>query len=519
MTGVVSLARRVLDAPAVSHPRRGIGMIAASCAMLAGIGFAGPSAVAITVGPRTSWLPPWYLPTRYTNWNEWIVIPTMWAAILIGAVGLWTCWRALAGGWRPRPWRLLGLGAGLCAAVGVVLPLASADVLMYAAYGRLQTLGLNPYDITPAMIVRQEYDPVLRWTERPWRDTPSVYGPLASTCQWLASQLGGDNMHATVFWLQLMTTIPFIAVGVITMLMVRGDQLAQARAALLIVLNPLMIGAIVAGAHNEALTMVFAAAGVYFMRRNPLLAGLGIGLAGTVKVSLVFYGLAMAWAYRREWRRLLGLLVGAAIPLVFAYVIWAPQTLLAAQRNVSYLSGGSWLSSINIVTSRIGVTVPQSTYPLIGWASMVVVAWMLSRVLPWTRLPGGDPALDARHDPLSQTAHTACVLVCAWLLTSPYTWVWYDLLAWVPLSLVASVRLNATMTWRAVWLSLAHVTGRIYPYGELMTEVMTFLRSNICAIAQVLAVAAIVVWWWREGHELPSPRRFLARWQARPHRH
>ena len=517
MASVVSLARRVLDAPTFTHPTRGIAMIIGACAIYIGIGFAGPSAVAITLGPRTSWLPPWYLPVGYANWNEWIVVPAIWVAILLGAVGLWTCWRALDGGWRPHPWRLLGLGSGLCAGVGAVLPLTSADVLMYAAYGRLQVLGQNPYDITPAMIIRQEYDPVLRWIERPWTDTPSVYGPLASACQWLASVLGGDNMHATVFWLQLMTTIPFIAVAVITMLMVRGDRLEQTRAALLIVLNPLMIGAIVAGAHNEALTMLFAVAGVYFMRRNPVLAGLGIGLAGTIKVSLVFYGLAMFWTYRRDWRRMLGLLVGAAVPLVFAYVVWAPETVLAAQRNTSYLSAGSWLSSVGMISAFFGVPVPQAAFSWTGWIAMALIAWMLSRVLPHTRLPGGDPALDGHADPLSATVRTIAILVCAWLLTSPYTWVWYDLLAWVPLALVVSARLNAIMTWRAVWLSLAYVTGRVYPYGDQMLAVMSALRDGVCTIAQIMAVAAVVVWWWREGHELPPLAKLVARLRGHPH--
>ena len=74
-------------------------------------------------------------------------------------------------------------------ATSLVPPLTSADVLMYAAYGRLMVLGWNPYDITPANIIRQEYDPVMRWVEAPWQDTPSVYGPIASFSQWLAATL------------------------------------------------------------------------------------------------------------------------------------------------------------------------------------------------------------------------------------------------------------------------------------------------------------------------------------------
>ena len=82
---------------------------------------------------------------------------------------------------------------------------------MYAAYGRLQVTGRNPYTITPAEIFRSQYDPVLRWTERPWTDTPSVYGPITSFTQWLSNVLGGTNMHDIVFWLQMFSVLPFIA--------------------------------------------------------------------------------------------------------------------------------------------------------------------------------------------------------------------------------------------------------------------------------------------------------------------
>ena len=76
-----------------------------------------------------------------------------------------------------------------------VPPLTSADVLMYAAYGRLQVIGRDPYEITPAEVFRGQFDPVLRWTERPWQDTPSVYGPITSWTQ-LAGQQARRREHA-----------------------------------------------------------------------------------------------------------------------------------------------------------------------------------------------------------------------------------------------------------------------------------------------------------------------------------
>ena len=50
-------------------------------------GFLGPSAVSLTLGPRDSYLPPWYLPAGILEPNEWFVSALIWAAIIVGAVG------------------------------------------------------------------------------------------------------------------------------------------------------------------------------------------------------------------------------------------------------------------------------------------------------------------------------------------------------------------------------------------------------------------------------------------------
>lgn len=491
-----------------------LGLIVASCAVFVVVGAAGPSAVALNLGPRYSFLPPWYLPFKDANWNEWAVTAIMWGALVLGAVGLWIGWRALKAGWRPRPWRLFGLGAGLSTVVGLVLPLTSADVMMYAAYGRLQVIGQNPYTVPPAQIFRQEFDAVLVWTERPWQDTPSVYGPLASAVQWLSATLGGANMHDIVFWLQMFTLVPFLAIGIMVMVMMRGDEAAQARAALLTVCNPIMICAVVAGAHNEALAMVFAVAGLYFMRKNPWLAGLGIGLAGTVKVSLIFVGVAMLWGYRHDRRKLVRLVVGAVVPLAVAYAWLAPQSILAAQRNTDYVSAGSWAEPIYTwLEYSVGVDVGHWVTFAGGWIGMAIVGWMLSRVLPRDGVPGvgsvadsaGSTGVDPATDPLTQAARAAVVLVGAWLVASPYTWVWYDYLVWVPLALLAVSRIHGILLWRGLWLSVAYVTGRIYNYGADLAATSAVLRDEVCTVAQYITLALIVGWWWRRGHELPPP--------------
>lgn len=471
-------------------------------------GWLGPSAVALTLGPRRSYLPPWYLPTGILQPNEWIVSIMIWAAIIIGAAGLWIGMNALADGWKPKPRKVFALGTVLSLITITAPPLTSADVLMYAAYGRLQVIGRDPYEITPAEIFRGQFDPVLRWTERPWQDTPSVYGPITSFMQWLANVLGGENMHDIVFWLQVFAVVPFILACAGVMLLAHGDHRRQARVALLTVANPLLIWAVVAGAHNEALSVMFAVAGMLFVRKNPFLAGIGIGLAGCAKVSIGIWGLAMLWAYRREPKKALLLCAGTAVPMGLAYVVWQPTAFLQALRNGSYVSVGSWANPVfRFFDLFVTPTQAKVVTGVLCYAGLFVIAWMLSRVVPWTAAPGLLKGVDPQSDPLTIALRTSVVLSVAWLITSMYTLSWYDLIAWMPLALMAPSKLDRIMLLRAAPLSLAYVPGRAVEMGPALDFTAHRIRDTFSPIVQFAVLLAVVLWWKKPDREELFPLR------------
>jgi alpha-1,6-mannosyltransferase len=471
-------------------------------------GWLGPSAVALKLGPRRSYLPPWYLPAGIVQPNEWIVSIMIWASIIIGAAGLWIGLNALADGWKPRPRKVFGLGAVLSLITITVPPLTSADVLMYAAYGRLQVIGRDPYEITPAEIFRGQFDPVLRWTERPWQDTPSVYGPITSFTQWLANVLGGENMHDIVFWLQVFAVVPFILACAGVVFLARGDRARQARAALLTIANPMLIWAVVAGAHNEALSVMFAVAGMLFVRKNPFLAGIGIGLAGCAKVSIGIWGLAMLWAYRREPKKALLLCAGTAVPMGLAYVVWQPTAFFQALRNGSYVSVGSWANPVfRFLDLFLTPTQSKIVVGVISYAGLFVIAWMLSRVVPWTAAPGLLKGMDPQTDPLTIALRTSVVLSVAWLITSMYTLSWYDLIAWMPLALMAPSKLDRIMLLRAAPLSLAYVPGRAIEMGPALDFTAHRIRDTLSPIVQFAVLLAVVLWWKKPDREELFPLR------------
>ncbi|HVD54215.1 MAG TPA: polyprenol phosphomannose-dependent alpha 1,6 mannosyltransferase MptB [Propionibacteriaceae bacterium] len=460
------------------------------------VGFLGPSAVTLTLGPRHSYLPPWYLPAGVVTPNEWFVSILTWVAIALGALGLWIGLRAMADGWRPKYKKIFALGTVLSLLTSCVPPMTSADVLMYAAYGRLQAIGRDPYDITPAEVFRSQFDPVLRWTERPWQDTPSVYGPITSWTQLIANKFGGENMHDIVFWLQVFSVVPFILACAGAVMLAHGDPRRQGRAALLTIANPLLIWAVVAGAHNEPLAVMFAVAGLLFMRKNPFVAGLGIGLAGCAKVSIGLWGLAMLWAYRREPKKALLLCLGTAVPMGLAYVLWQPTALLQALRNGGYVSVGSWANPLYRLLDLFMTGFHAKTIVgVISYIGLIVIGWMLYRVVPWTPAPGLDKDADMRRDPLTIALRTALVLSVAWLITSMYTLSWYDLLAWMPLAVLAASKLDKIMVIRGAALSLAYVPGRAIDMGTALDFTATRMRDTISPIIQMAMVLAVILWW------------------------
>jgi hypothetical protein len=484
--------------PAIWHRNHQFALfgIVGATALTLLVGFLGPSAVTLTLGPRHSYLPPWYLPAGVIKPNEWFVSILIWAAIILGALGLWVGLRAMADGWKPRYKKLFGLGTVLSLLTICVPPLTSADVLMYAAYGRLQAIGRDPYEITPAEVFRGQFDPVLSWTERPWQDTPSVYGPITSWTQLLANKLGGDNMHDIVFWLQVFSVVPFILACAGVLMLAHGDPRRQGRAALLTIANPLLIWAVVAGAHNEALAVMFAVAGLLFMRKNPFVAGLGIGLAGCAKVSIGLWGLAMLWAYRREPKKALLLCLGTAVPMGLAYVLWQPTAFLQSLRNGGYVSVGSWANPLyRLLDVFMTGYHAKIIVGVISYIGLIIIAWMLSRVVPWTAAPGLDKDADLRRDPLTIALRTALVLSVAWLITSMYTLSWYDLLAWMPLAVLAASKLDQIMVIRGAALSLAYVPGRAIDLGKALDFTATRMRDTVSPIIQMAMVLAVILWW------------------------
>ena len=132
---------------------------------------------------------------------------------------------------------------------------------------------------------------------------------------------------------------------------------------------------------------------------------------------------------------------------------------------------------------------------VISYVGLIVIAWMLSRTVPWTAVPGLLKGADLRKDPLTIALRTALVLSVAWLITSMYTLSWYDLIAWVPLAVLATCKLDRLMLMRAPSLSLAYVPGRAIEYGPALDFTAARIRDTVSPIIQLAVLLAVVLWW------------------------
>jgi hypothetical protein len=100
-----------------------------------------------------------------------------------------------------------------------------------------------------------------------------------------------------------------------------------------------------------------------------------------------------------------------------------------------------------------------------------------------------------QRDPLTIALRTALVLSVAWLITSMYTLSWYDLLAWMPLAVLAASKLDKIMVIRGAALSLAYVPGRAIDMGNALDFTATRMRDTVSPIIQMAMLLAVILWW------------------------
>lgn len=509
---------------AVLAGRAGLAATSASVATTFAVAVAGPSVMEPALPGRPG-QPPWALSLHP---SAYLAVALTAAALAAGAAGLGCCLYAARRGWAVSPGVILGAGLIAATAIALAPPFGSSDHLSYAAYGRMVATGHDPYTTTPAMLARLG-DPVARAVQD-WRESPSVYGSLATGGQALASLAGGTSVRLTVFVLSLVNLAAFAGTGLLLHRLTRGSRPRQLRAALLWTFNPLLLQALVAGGHADSQALVFAVAAVTLFsfispnaagrpppRRSlglATLAGVAAGLAFSVKLSmaLIVVGLliaaGLAWwprdrGGRHPWLLGGGLVTGFAVTAAAGFVPWGIESLGPALRAGSYVSIGSpWRPVRSALRLLIG---EQSADNLVKAGAIVLAVGLLALLgRPLLALAGrrggaGEPGsgLGARDwaDPAVLVPASVLAVGLAWLFAWPYVLPWYDGLAWALLAMLPWLPSPwAALDWLVLARGAALAAGYLPARGITMPAGLGWLRSVVrTGVTPLILLCVIVV--------------------------
>jgi len=503
---------------AMSEGTAGLVAIGVSVAFTFAVAVAGPS-VMEPVLPGWAGSPPWSLGLHP---SPYLAVGLTAAGLAAGTLGLVLVLRAVRGGWSVPARAVLVAGLLAAAALTLVPPFGSSDHLSYAAYGRMLVTGHNPYTTTPDQLAALG-DPVARAVQD-WSGTPSVYGPLATAIQGLASLAGGTSVRLTVFVLGLANLAAFAITALLLHRMTRHDPAQQLRAALLWACNPLLLQVLVAGAHVDGQAVVFGVAAVAVMfgpwpreareargvweakgarggeappkgglggwvspkggpggwvppeeraggsggvvppASRALAAGVLVGLGFAVKVTSALVGVGLAIALMlilgRQWRRLVPRL--AALGAGFAVTAGAAVAI----------GGSAMLRQSSRASDMVSIGSPWRVIRTIihlavtGTAATDIVksgAIALMVVLAVLLIRGLlIRGLLIRGLPSAAGGTAAFALALAWLFAWPYVLPWYDALAWALLPLVPLV--PGTAAAGLAWLLLARTAALGFGY-------------------------------------------------------
>lgn len=369
-----------------------------------------------------------------------LALPLPWsrAAIVVGVVLLVTAWWWL----RPGPdavgassRRRLPVALGLWSVpLLLVPPVLSADAVLYADLGWIVSQGQNPYLVG----LTGAGGPYAPHVDPLWGGSGVAYPPLALLTNALVVGLTGFSTYGGIIAMRLPVLLALAVIAWVLPRLATRFGLDADRALWWGLANPLVVLHFVGGAHNDALMIAVALAGIWLALRTPhwawgLLAGpavIGIAMAFKQQAGLaviacaglpVVAALASAPLPRRlwllAWRSAIaaGVAVGVFVAvslasgLGFGWTAWlslmgkagtaAPFSLLAQGGEKLILATGGdptgWLQAVGaastltllVVLGWVLVRFADRPLAAMAWGSLAVSALGQSMhpwYIPWS---------------------------------------------------------------------------------------------------------------------------------------
>lgn len=445
-----------------------LGLTGASIVAFAVVMALGPSAAVSAIGPGGPlvWLP--------ASPDAGLVIALERLAALAGVVGTATGLAAVRRGWRP-PVRLMFAAGAVAAGIFVLLPPAgSTDVLNYAIYGRIASLGHSPYLITPAQLYRTG-DPVGLLAPAAWRTMPTVYGPVATVAQWAAAGLGGSSMARIVFWIRLGNALAFIGAAAALLRLAGPDPDRRIRVCLLWTINPLMLFWQIGSGHVDVLIALLLASALITIRRQGaaggLISGLLAGAAIAIKLPFAFVAAGLAWQVRGSVRTITAGLGAAAALVGLVYLLPGAASASAPSHRLA-------------IGARFIFYLPDAlaARPAALAAVVLLAAVALAALLAW-RLPPDDPG--------TQGVRLMLALAIASLVVLPVQTPWYDAVIFVLLALMPAGGLDYLLLVRCLLLTELVLPGAAPDTGSVSILAAQASHAGLFGVLAVLVVGSL----------------------------
>jgi alpha-1,6-mannosyltransferase len=464
MLGEQELAEPTQVATGRWMARTAVAAIGASVALMVIRGVEGTGAFP----PAPPW-PPWFfhfLSPVLGSLSQWLVE-------LLAASGLAFALLAVQRGWRPRPRRLMLGSVVAVIALTVTPPVANGDPVMYAAFGRISAMGHSPYVMTPGQL-RRSGDPVGAAVAPAYWTLPSRYGPVATLTEKAASELAGDSVARTIFWLKVWNALAYLALVLALDRAVRSDASRRVRAHVLWSVNPLMLWALLANGHNDVLAAAAGVSALFALRRvdslRPLLAGALLGLAAAIKADYLVFGAGLAWAARRLPYALVAVALGVAAILVPSYLVGGRVAISATLGLARVKPNGQWLD----VARALGWQHDIVRINDLGLAASVALAV----ILLW-RMPSGPRDLPA--------VRVGLALALGLLIASALQAAWYDAMIFPLLAVMPASRLD----WIAVTRAAAWAVASAPYFNRLDPTWLTVIEKVSVAGSPTLILDAV----------------------------
>ncbi|WP_350004193.1 polyprenol phosphomannose-dependent alpha 1,6 mannosyltransferase MptB [Pseudarthrobacter sp. WHRI 8279] len=358
--------------------------------------------------------------------------------LTVGAMVLMRSWLRL--GQRLADWGQSSLRSVVVAISAWSLPLLfcvpvfSRDVYAYTGQGRLVMEGQNPYEVGISSLSN--------WfslgADPAWAENRTPYGPYFL---WLARGvvgLTGAQPDVSVLLFRLLAGVGVLLCVIYVPKLAELHGINGARALWISVANPLFLISFIASAHNDALMVGLAVAGVYFAATRRYLVGIllvtaSIGIKPITVLLLPFIGVMWAGPSASWTRKFLiwaatagisfGVLVLSGIPYNLG-IGWTWAIMDPTPGYTGYSPSGFLGQQVEFLANVLGL--PGGTFATLlrtgmKWAAIGLVLLLMFR---------GDYSLAVRRMAL---AFTAVVML------SPIIQPWY-ILWFLPFLAVTGIR-------------------------------------------------------------------------------